>query len=603
MSATRALTAAALTLSATLAALTGWAMAVRLVYPFELEWMEGGMVVHVARLLAGEPVYAAPSLSFVPFGYPPLYYYVAMLPSAIMGPGLMPLRLVSIAATVVTVAAVYVIARPLSGRAGAAIGAGAYAGAYSLTDGWFDVGRVDSLYVGLLAATVATAVRAQQPWHWMAAGSLAAAAFAAKQPALIAVAPFLLYLAWTDRRAALRFVVALAAVSAVFTGTHMAATGGWYTYYVFELPRLRLAVAAGSGRLLSFWTADLLPVGIALVAGATGMVRLKAWRLGSLLAGLVLSAWLSRLEGGAWNNAVMPAYLAAAVLLAVALHPAGAALAARTAAAVIQLALLLYDPRAHVPTAADHAAGAALVERLRSAPAPLLVLDHGHWPTLAGKAEHAHGWAVTDVVWADRGPVGVRLEAEIRDALRRQAFAAVVLDDERAWFYQDVEGSYVRAGEIDAPQPPSGAPRRPRYIYTPRRVAQKTRISATMTMPARMATDHHDRLATLFISPSCRGIATCWPGGRAGGSDEDRRRRAPEQGGDDRGERQVLPQGRIGVGLVHFRFHGPQPWLDPPGLDGPVVIVSASQRRLRGLSRGVRPREASRLPAAVARFS
>lgn len=45
----------------------------RLVYPFEVEWMEGGMLTHAARLLSGQPIYAAPSTDFVPFFYTPLY--------------------------------------------------------------------------------------------------------------------------------------------------------------------------------------------------------------------------------------------------------------------------------------------------------------------------------------------------------------------------------------------------------------------------------------------------------------------------------------------------------------------------------------------------
>jgi hypothetical protein len=43
----------------------------RLPYPYELEWMEGGIVTHVRVVLAGEPLYSAPSLDFTPFIYAP----------------------------------------------------------------------------------------------------------------------------------------------------------------------------------------------------------------------------------------------------------------------------------------------------------------------------------------------------------------------------------------------------------------------------------------------------------------------------------------------------------------------------------------------------
>ena len=49
----------------------------RIGYPYDLEWMEGGSLEHVARVLRGQPLYVPPSLEFTPYIYAPLYYYVA----------------------------------------------------------------------------------------------------------------------------------------------------------------------------------------------------------------------------------------------------------------------------------------------------------------------------------------------------------------------------------------------------------------------------------------------------------------------------------------------------------------------------------------------
>src|SRR5262245_60258037 len=49
----------------------------RIGYPFELEWLEGQSLEEVRRLLAGQPIYAAPSLEFVASNYPPLYFVLA----------------------------------------------------------------------------------------------------------------------------------------------------------------------------------------------------------------------------------------------------------------------------------------------------------------------------------------------------------------------------------------------------------------------------------------------------------------------------------------------------------------------------------------------
>jgi 4-amino-4-deoxy-L-arabinose transferase-like glycosyltransferase len=57
----------------------------RVSYPFELEWMEGGSVGHVRRLLAGQQIYVAPSLDFIPYPYPPFYYYVSAAAAHLFG--------------------------------------------------------------------------------------------------------------------------------------------------------------------------------------------------------------------------------------------------------------------------------------------------------------------------------------------------------------------------------------------------------------------------------------------------------------------------------------------------------------------------------------
>ena len=68
----------------------------RLGYPYELEWMEGGMHEHVRRILAGEPIYARPSLEFTAYIYPPFYYLASAIGTKLIGAGLPALRMVSL---------------------------------------------------------------------------------------------------------------------------------------------------------------------------------------------------------------------------------------------------------------------------------------------------------------------------------------------------------------------------------------------------------------------------------------------------------------------------------------------------------------------------
>ena len=47
----------------------------RATYPYQIEWLEGGAVEHVRRILQGRQLYPAPGIDFVPYPYPAPYGY------------------------------------------------------------------------------------------------------------------------------------------------------------------------------------------------------------------------------------------------------------------------------------------------------------------------------------------------------------------------------------------------------------------------------------------------------------------------------------------------------------------------------------------------
>ncbi len=114
----------------------------RLSYPFELEWLEGGCLDHVGRVLDGKKLYGPPSLEFVPFIYTPLYYYVAALVAGIVGFGFLPLRLVSFAASLGCLGCIYlVVRRETLDRFPAVLAACLFAATYRASGGWLDLAR------------------------------------------------------------------------------------------------------------------------------------------------------------------------------------------------------------------------------------------------------------------------------------------------------------------------------------------------------------------------------------------------------------------------------------------------------------------------------
>ena len=113
----------------------------RVRYPFELEWIEGGMVQHVERLRAGQPLYAPPSLTFIPDIYTPLYYAVCAALAKVIGIGFFPLRLVSVVSSFALFGALFMLARrETDDRLAGVIAAGLFAACYRLSGAWLEPG-------------------------------------------------------------------------------------------------------------------------------------------------------------------------------------------------------------------------------------------------------------------------------------------------------------------------------------------------------------------------------------------------------------------------------------------------------------------------------
>src|SRR5687768_14574560 len=169
-------------------------------FPLDLEWMEGGMLLHAQRLAEGKNIYVAPSLEFIPYLYTPLYPALLAALSKLMPLGYLLGRLVSIAAFVGALALVFHAGlrqalegslRPWAQRlrwvaiepvvAMAAVGA--VATSFAFTGSFYDLVRADSLLLLLEAAALTAALFGIGPRSAAAAGVLIALAFFTKQTA------------------------------------------------------------------------------------------------------------------------------------------------------------------------------------------------------------------------------------------------------------------------------------------------------------------------------------------------------------------------------------------------------------------------------------
>ena len=463
----------------------------RLPYPFDLEWMEGACVDHVRRILAGHKLYVGPSLDFVPFIYPPLYFYLSALVSRLLGVGFLPLRLVSFSASLGCFLIIFLLVRRQTRSSFAGLLAvGLFAACYRVSGAWFDIARVDTLYLLLLLAAFHL-LQINRSWaSYLAAAALLTLSFLTKQIALPMALPLLAFSLFYRWRRGLLLTGAVVLMSALSTWALDRLHGGWYSYYVFELPRQHAIIKTA---ILDFWTKDLLSVLPVALPGALFFLGLQLkqpnkrdfffWA--AVAVGMVGGAWASRAHEAGYDNVLIPAYAVIAALFAMGAYALLRHAQSRPNArrrlieiavyllCITQFCRLYYDPFAQLPTVADRAAGARLLGMMRQIDGDVIMPYRGYLPSRVGKRTYPHAMAVWDVARGTAEAPKERLLGEMLRAIREQRFSAIIVDAE-VWGQPDVTRYYAPHliwFPDDVFWPVTGMRSRPKYLYLPRREA------------------------------------------------------------------------------------------------------------------------------------
>ena len=475
----------------------------RLSYPFPLEYLESNSLVEVQRILTGHALYAAPTVGYVPDGYPPLYFATSAAAASVLGLSYLPLRLVSLVSSLVCFAVMArLVQRETASAAAGIAAAGLLAATYFVADTWFDVARVDSLFIALSVGALYSARWMRRTRGAVVTGLLLAAAFLTKQNGLAEGVAVLTALAFGPRRR-LAWPAALTygAVLGISTLALGLTSRGWYVFYVFELLSEHPLKDAAFGQ---FWTVSLLPVlGLACCALVLGVRRVPL----VLVAGgaaLVAEAYTSLVHSGGRVNDLLPAYLAVALFAGLAMdgRPGGLAgsaadrlargrlaywrpglagrWAATAAAALViaQLAVLMngFRPAQAIPTGADRAAGQRLTAGIRALGGTVAVPSDPGLGLLAGRPAVAHQGATDDILRASDPAIIASFRRSAARAVAARRFSAIVTENAAPpdGFPADLGRYYRRCPQALLPgvpqavfQPVAGPPGRPAYLWLP----------------------------------------------------------------------------------------------------------------------------------------
>jgi len=262
-------------------------------YPYDLEWMEGGVVAHAWRLRHGLPLYIEPNNQFIPMIYPPgLPALMAVLDPIIpLSPALG--RAIALLGSLLTALSFPWLTRKRYGRADwGVVAAAGFLSTYAHSGAFMDLVRPDGPALACLAWSLLASL-SPKPRIQVLGGLALALGFTFKQNVAIFGFPVALGMwarfGWRD---AMRWGLAAAVPAGLYTLMMQGLTDGRFYQWMVDVPQSHPAVEPrrypGSFRELT----GRIPLFMGL-AGLAPWAALRA-RLGRApwTAGLVASAGL-----------------------------------------------------------------------------------------------------------------------------------------------------------------------------------------------------------------------------------------------------------------------------------------------------------------------
>lgn len=463
----------------------------RILYPYDLDFIEDNMLMQAIQVSLGKPVYVPPNADFVPQVYMPLYTLLGGWMFKVIPPSYLPLRLFSFMASLLTAILVFLISKRISGDRGVAFCAAAlFLAGDHITGGWDDLARVDALYVMLTLLGVALLVYGKENrFRLPLAGCILALAFLTKQNGLFFAFVVTLYLALTTGWQTLDFVIPFLVVS-FFPILYLdEASQGWFSTYVFKIAYLSpIEVQRVASTLRGDIFGSMIGLTIPLLAASASLIRCEGWKRFLLepwnwfiCAALFISLAGRASVGGNRNN-LIPAYAFLCIAPALAAREARRwrdrwQVIARNSLfmlVILQFGLTSFIPKyplGLIPTASMKREGDRLIQHIARLHGPVLVLMHPYYALLAGKEPGVD----LQMLWHARLRGKEPLPEDFVNRIRNHYYSAIISDESTFETQSDVHTlltTYYAQTEIldlnESPTTMSGVIVQPKIIYEPR---------------------------------------------------------------------------------------------------------------------------------------
>ena len=439
-----------------------WLFSQRLAYPYELDWVEGGMLTSVIEILKGRSLYVEPTISYVPFVYAPVYFYVSALVAKIVGTSLLALRLVSIIATLVCLVMILlIVVRETKSWAWGFVAAGLFAGLYPASGYWFDLGRVDSLFL-MFFLIFLFALRQADSLAWqITAGVSASLAVLTKQAGLTMCLPIIAVYFLLDWRHRLALPLTTLLVYGGASLAFILSSDGWYTYYCFSL-LLSEPISETILTVFDFLKVFFVPnILIATILTILVFVfwflrnsRDRLWFWLIVFVSTIITSYAGKAKIGGVSNALIPTFAIFSIFLGVAIPEIlktlqslpklyyGLAEIGLCLLVLFQMTQVIYKPWRHAPSPDLSRNGDKALQLVRKFDGDVYI-PNSAISLMAGKSTFAHPSAVWEVVHSRGESEGKDLlENDIQNAMDTRLFEAVIVIPSIDYF-PDLQTYYV----------------------------------------------------------------------------------------------------------------------------------------------------------------
>ncbi len=462
-------------------------MLIRLDYPFELEWMEGGSLIQVNRLLNGLPLYTKPSIYYVPSIYTPLYFYFSSFLARLVGFGFLPLRLISFCATIgVSILTYLVVHRENKDILLALISVGIFSSMFKSAGAWFDIARVDSLLYFFLLLGIFLS-RSERKFPLIFSGVFFSLAVYTKQTAIIPICFIFIFLLTSNKKrfylSGLSFLLICILLFVVFESS----SNGWFSYIVFNKSSTYSINLSSSLNLIYQMIQPIIILFIPTSYFFIHTIIRKETNIflffGMMIIGLFSFSLIHKLPGG-YDNVLIPFYGGIAIISSLGLKYIFDDLKSNGKKIVqvsiplflilliiVQFTRLDYSVIKQIPTREDYRIGESIINKINNIKGEVYFSSASYLNLYANKQTYAHWISIMEFLGEFGGSAsdtGISIHNELTDLIEQKQFEMVVLDTPPSNYELDLDDDYELEFELDCDcfYPKTGSMTRPTLFYS-----------------------------------------------------------------------------------------------------------------------------------------